>query len=287
MPQVADEELRESIASQMMNNVVPHGSNEHHYAQARNTDSALVHTRQQQKGPFLTPVQGCFEKFLFYRGVGSFELPVATVFDGDATAFVNRGEHSISGAILIENRGHQISATEIGEIAPGERVTFNPATRMNMEDLAALVQRTLEAEGLYRKEASSMVNTWRNSWFKEEGRRVLYIVPGQVTDELLPLHIKPAPQESLRVLVGRMEIMSPTDEAELTSLVEQSIQSRARFEADNPRQRNEPQPVYPVPKSIQRWGRMTEPALVRVSKVADDLAIQREAGKLLATLRKN
>jgi hypothetical protein len=69
----------------------------------------------------------------------------------------------------------------------------------------------LTAAGLYNKEALAMVNTWRASWFGENGTRLLYLVPGKLTDKLLPLTVDPAPDQRVRVLVGRLETLTPED----------------------------------------------------------------------------
>jgi hypothetical protein len=53
-----------------------------------------------------------------------------------------------------------------------------------------------------------MVQTWRDSWF-EEGSRLLYIVPREFVDAVLPLSIKPAPAQITRVFVGRLELVTP------------------------------------------------------------------------------
>lgn len=64
-------------------------------------------------------------------------------------------------------------------------------------------------QGLYPDEAHAMVETWRDSWF-EEGSRLIYIVPRAFVDNVLPLTINPAPQQLVRVFVGRLEIVTPT-----------------------------------------------------------------------------
>jgi len=53
-----------------------------------------------------------------------------------------------------------------------------------------------------------MVRTWEDSWF-EEGFRAFYVLPRQQSDAILPLAITPKPNKLVRVLVGRMEIMTP------------------------------------------------------------------------------
>ena len=65
-----------------------------------------------------------------------------------------------------------------------------------------------------------MVDTWADSWFTE-GARVLYIVPRATVDSVLPLTITPAPRETRRVFVGRMEILSP----ETKRLIKHAVRS--------------------------------------------------------------
>jgi hypothetical protein len=76
------------------------------------------------------------------------------------------------------------------------------------EALADDLTRTLVADGLYEKEARAMVETWRTSWF-EEGTRLIYLVPRQDIDRLLPLTVSPKPADVARSFVGRIEIITP------------------------------------------------------------------------------
>ncbi len=283
VPSMKDAEVQSRIAERLMHSVLPHGPNEKHYAQARATDSALVHMTGVNI-PIGHQRKNYFEKFLFYRGVGSFELPVEVTFQGDTPVFANHGVRPINSVILIESREGKVKATKIAQVAAGGEQPFAVTETMNLDQLADLVKKSLLAEGLYEKEASSMVNTWKDSWFAEEGRRVLYMVPGEVTEQLLPLNITPAPKERLRVLVGRMEIMSPSDENTLAQHVRDSIALREAFTKKH-NSGNKNAPAYPIPKFIQSWGRMTEPALARISKIASELPLQREAEKLLIALQ--
>src|SRR5687768_4370340 len=68
------------------------------------------------------------------------------------------------------------------------------------------VQEALVSEGLYEREATAMVKTWEDSWFGEQGLRVLYVLPRAWTDRTLPLSIEPKPKEIVRVMVGRAEM---------------------------------------------------------------------------------
>jgi hypothetical protein len=74
----------------------------------------------------------------------------------------------------------------------------------------------LTKAGLYAKEAAAMIDTWRDSWF-EEGMRVFYILPRAIVDETLPIKITPAPAATVRVFVGRVEILSPAMKESLAS----------------------------------------------------------------------
>ena len=88
-----------------------------------------------------------------------------------------------------------------------------------LADLATRISdqmsRVLVTEGLYEPEARAMVNTWRQSWFEEEGLRVLYLLPRRWTDEVLPLTLDPRPRDVVRTMVGRAEVITPGTEWEL------------------------------------------------------------------------
>ncbi len=57
------------------------------------------------------------------------------------------------------------------------------------------------------------------SAFGEEGARVLYILPDELTKELLPLRVEPTPTSILRVLVGRHDVLTPEREKKIDALV--------------------------------------------------------------------
>ncbi|MCO8121800.1 hypothetical protein NHH03_08630 [Stieleria sp. TO1_6] len=281
MPHVSDKNLRGELLDGLVRGLLPTGPNEQHYAHARETDSALVHVRNPVGRS--RPEAGYFEKFLFYRGVGKFTLPVSAHYDSSAVIFKNAGELPIQTAILIEVDGQEIRATKLDRLAPMQSKAFNPLEPMTESGLAELLQQSLVAEGLYEKEAASMVKTWQESWFTENGTRVLYLVPPALTDRLLPLHVTPHPQESLRVLVGRMEIMSPDAEHAMLSAVAESAVNRELHTATlKSKTTTDP---YPVPDAIRGFGRMTEPALVRVAKITTTAAVRHEAETLLKQLR--
>jgi hypothetical protein len=89
--------------------------------------------------------------------------------------------------------------------------------------LKLAVEDMLIAQGLYQDEAQAMFETWRDSWF-EEGSRLLYIVPRQFVDNVLPLTISPSPAQTVRVFVGRLELVTPATQR----AVEQALATHDR-----------------------------------------------------------
>ncbi len=176
-----------------------------HYYPARETDAAplrICTSKGEQR-----------EKFLFYRGVGTFNPPVAVKLDAGKVVVKNTSPESIAQFILFENRGGKVGY-QVRDSFDGEVVLDRPAFNQPVDSLERDLEAILVSQGLYEKEARAMIKTWRDSWF-EEGMRVFYIVPRKVTDSILPITIEPGPSELTRILVGRVEIITPEMENEI------------------------------------------------------------------------
>jgi hypothetical protein len=158
------------------------------------------------------------EKFLFYRGVGRFQPPVAAVAGaGDRIVVRDLGPAQIPAAILFQNHDGKISYRVSGPI--GSEVTLEiPQAAANIGTLRADLESILIFQGLFAKEAKAMVATWGDSWF-EEGTRLFYLLPTSVVDSILPLEVRPAPPHVARVFVGRMEIFTPTMKREIRDAI--------------------------------------------------------------------
>ena len=151
------------------------------------------------------------EKFLFYRGVSSIDVPVSAIPMQDGRLLVsNLAQGPIPQAILFERRGEKLGYRFLG-IVRNSSIADPPELNSDLDSLSRDLERTLVEQGLYADEAHAMVQTWQDSWF-EEGSRLLYIVPRNFVDTVLPLTIKPAPTNTNRVFVGRMEIVTPATE---------------------------------------------------------------------------
>ena len=72
--------------------------------------------------------------------------------------------------------------------------------------------------GLYPKEAEAMVKTWEDSGSRRASGCCMSL-PRQRTDAILPLEITPKPNKLVRVLVGRMEIMTREDTEQMFELL--------------------------------------------------------------------
>ena len=284
---VDDPARRRLLESLLPAGLTPPAEAKYHYGRARETDSALVHVHRPQadraNAP-LAPAGDFFEKFLFYRGVGDFELPLELTAASDGTfELANSGSDPIRALFLIDADGKEVRFSAFEQIVGGERMKLVQAQEpTTLDSLADAVKDALVKEGLYEKEAMAMVNTWRSSWFGEAGTRLLYVVPQPLTDAILPLDISPRPEETVRVLVGRMEIMTPAQESQIAALVSRSAAERqAELETAAS---NGQAASYAGPAELTSLGRLAEPALARVSAISKDSAIRTEARLLLQRL---
>ena len=166
-----------------------------HYYAARATDA--------------TPLQAGAdrERFLFYRGVGQFVPPLTARTEDDGSVVVaSTGPSPIGTVVAFENRGGRTAHRVLRDIGWNQIVAPLALDDESEGPGAALVD-ILTANGLYRREAEAMVETWRDSWF-EEGSRLFYIAPAPFVDAMLPMAITPAPSDVARVFVGRVELVT-------------------------------------------------------------------------------
>jgi hypothetical protein len=282
---VAERSVSDLVHQRLLGALLP-GAGPEHYGYARDTDSAIVHMRLPNDPKRDVPSGDFFEKFLFYRGIGNFSLPInVQALGGGQFEVRNSGADPIHALFLVTAENKELRFAYADSLAPGGKMTMLQSTKpATMDDLSGAVVQALVGARLYEKEARAMVNTWRNSWFGEGGTRLFYLVPGRLTDELLPLTISPQPDETVRVLVGRYEIMSPEDEARVTRVVEQSIRDRAAFQAKAEKDEKLRETGYQLPKAVKQLGRLAEPALARVKTISKDQRVKDEARALLSQL---
>jgi len=255
---------------------LPREKGESHYYPARETDSAYV--RLCPTGDEYEKTE--YEKFLFYRGVGNFELPLQVTASGKGSFKLHNLSRSDIGHVFVLSvkKGGKGKYTFFEKVEAGTSREATLDLRENWLSKEQLVRRIgeeleecLVMEGLFRKEAKAMIQTWTDSYFEQEGTRILYILPEGMTNELLPLSISPKPVELKRVMVARVEVISP----EQTHVIHELIE---KLGSDNLDQR------VIAERQIAGYGRFAEPMLKEAVRVASDPEIRARAEGLLAKM---
>jgi hypothetical protein len=224
---------------------------------------------------FTTPNRAAhYEKFLFYRGLGSFSLPLELKALGQGRFRVsNSGNEAVRWLFLVHVDQGRIFFTHSPLLVAGSALSLRQSsTPSTVQELGETVVAALLETGLYEKEARSMVKTWQSSWFGEEGTRLFYVLPQSLTDEILPLSVSPAPDEVVRVLVGRMEVLTP-ERADRIAAALADMGTCAAIHAQ------------PLQGELVRLGRFAEPALASMQQSETDIVRRNQLGALLAEVQ--
>jgi hypothetical protein len=229
-----------------------------HYYPARETDANILRicgTRQIEH-----------EKFLFYRGVGNFNPPMNVRLEGDKLWLKNLQDLEVRQAVIFENRNGR-TGYRVVNLLTNETTIPLSSVNQNQDLLEHDLEKMLVAEGLFEKEAKAMIKTWRGSWF-EEGLRIFYILPRQITDTILPIQIEPLPTNLVRVMVCRTEIITPEMEASIRASI-------VNLDSPSAEQR------LAAKQTIDKYGRFAEPILKRVMQKTTDSVLQLRIARLI------
>jgi hypothetical protein len=246
---------------------------------ARATDAAFVGIRtwNTQGQP-----EYHFEKFLFYRGLGTFPLPLQVTSSestggGLVLTLRNIQRRPLESVFAVWVDDGTLRFASLGDVAGNatrevaleaaltRRLPMNEGVRRVKE----AVKTALIARGLFTKEAQAMVNTWEKSYFHSPGLRLLYVLPRPTVDEVIPIQIQPPPDKLVRVMVGRVEVLYPERERQITRAV-------AGLGSDEFRIREA------ATQELAQLGRITEPALRRVAATTTDWEVRARARSLIA-----
>jgi hypothetical protein len=254
----------------MKNGTLPATSDDALWNYSRNVDAAYVYTSPSAP-------KSEVEQFIFYRGLGEVPLPIdARIDDGRITATTSEREGLHHVFILrVENgRGAYSYSTALrfGERLDELIPSLDAARPLDqfVEDVSADVARRLHDSGLYKPEALAMVNTWKSSYFKTDGVRLLFVMPQSWTDRYIPMRIKPKPAELVRVMVGRVEMLDRARELRaeqaISALASPNAQVRERaFDA------------------LRAEGRYVEPIVRRAVQTTADEQVRTLSKRLLLT----
>ncbi|MEJ7729710.1 MAG: hypothetical protein WKG00_10870 [Polyangiaceae bacterium] len=219
------------------------------------------------------------EHYIFYRGLGQLELPLQAVSGaGGQVIVMNHGTAEIAASFVLDMQGERGRYHRLGRIPAhgAQPVAMGAQPSMPAAALVATLERDMTAalveQGLFADEARAMVRTWSRAWFASEGTRVLYVLPRDVVDRVLPLRIDPRPETLVRVLVGRHEYLTPEVEAEVEALL------RARVSADE-------RAAAAAMGRLGRIGRFLEPSIRAVMARTADPSVLRSAREVLAAFR--
>jgi len=249
---------------------IPAATDGNHYAIAREVNASPVRafTKNGHED----------EKFLFYRGLG-FNAPRVSVevARGGAAVVRNRHRGAIPAAFALEVDGNKARFVDLGKIDRHSRgfLDLSKAKRKPLDtaidELSRKLETALVAQGLFEDEASAMVRTWASAWFGEQGTRLIYIVPQPHIERMLPLTITPAPDKTVRVMVGRLEYLTPEKESQVAASVSKSASAEADYRDEGMRE-------------LASLGRFLEPMLRRTSLIATDGATRKRASELLTSI---
>ncbi len=200
---------------------------EHVWTSPRAVNAASVGTSNGEK-----------EKFLFYRGVAHQEAPLRVLREKNELTFRSQWEGGAPLAVekswLVDiKRDGRVAFRELPKMslaADHEKVLattsaeFAPAdfSSENLSKLKDTLREALVRDGLFKDEADALLNTWELSYFKSAGLRVFFLVPRPWTDAVLPLEFSMKANVD-RVMVGRIELITPEQRALLRNLAAQPV----------------------------------------------------------------
>jgi hypothetical protein len=199
------------------------------------------------------------EKFIFYRGLGVFETDLRVTSVGNSLSLKNQGTERIESVFLLNTK---VDGT--GDIRAFAGISAGDSKRLSAQIVEELIEQAkpkvlyqeraqtvivnaLIASGLYPDESLAMFNTWKRSYLDTPGLRVLYVLSRGETDRILPISIQPQPTELVRILVGRIEILTDRQEGDLLSEV---------------------QDLFPKVSFPSEMGRLADPKLRRLMQIA-------------------
>lgn len=205
--------------------------------------------------------QGENERLIFYRGLGRFDTPLnvhskSLGKEQHRLSITNASGERVPAAFLLHTDGKAGYIRSLGALA-GQKtphvfsVTLGDTAYENvpMEAFVAQASKDLQAalvaSGLYADEARAMVNTWSKSYFRTPGSRILYVLPREWTDAILPIKVTPEPSQLVRTLIGRVEILTQSEESGILDDLEEAAKNGTSFD-------------------LQALGRFAEPKLRRV-----------------------
>jgi hypothetical protein len=216
------------------------------------------------------------ERFVFYRGLATFDAPLQiTSKSSDTISVTNKLSAALEHVILI--RVHRPNGTLMGTaktVSLGSKATDivlpyggkEMPTEFYKNQAIPQLTSMLMFNGLTMEEAKAFAESWDKSYFEMEGVRLLFTVPRTWIDAQLPLEVSPTPKELVRTVVARIEVLTPDRE---TAAVDKVKAYANKTETSQ--------------KVVTSLGRFAEPLLRRAEQlVKNDAALATACAELIA-----
>jgi len=205
-------------------------------------DHVWTSPRAVQTAPVLAK-NGEGEKVIFYRGIAHIDAPLRISHDTNSGELLFRSHlpevHAAKPlpvrAMWLVNirKGGEVAFRTLSSIAlagnskkilahTSPEFASDDFSMHNLTRLRDSLRRALVADGLFADEAEGLLNTWEVSYFKSPGLRVFFLVPREWTDFYLPLETS-LPANINRVMVGRIELISPEQRKTLAQISDFSV----------------------------------------------------------------
>ncbi|MBX2850159.1 MAG: hypothetical protein KTR15_00270 [Phycisphaeraceae bacterium] len=244
---------------------------------ARDTDAVPVRVVNRDGRGAQKPEE--VERFLFYRGSGNYKpmvLPTRNEPGKDLSVTVPFSQIDLQGVFLVRvnDSGATIAHAPVlraeATMALGGPGHTKPTTQAAETAKAQLIE-SLEAAGLFPKEAAGLVKIWGDDMFTTPGERLLYLMPSNEVERVLPLDIQPAPNQAVRTLIAWVELSTPEAEKQVMDLVKKlgSEDEKIRSAAD---------------KELRRLDRFAESILQRLAGSTTNQVVKQRIEQILTAL---
>lgn len=221
------------------------------------TDPVWLAPRQVSAAPVTVGNES--EKYLFYRGVGDLPAPLKVIRHPDQVLEIRMNSADLKQLVAqnpatpsLADRATWDALRTNGllwlvDVRPNGTVAFrtlclngstdgSPDTLMyasasfqdqeysteKLDKLKGLMQQALEEAGLFHDEAYALLKTWELSYFQSPGQRLFFMVPRSWTEAVMPMKLS-VPAEITRVMVGRIELVTPRQRQLLQQIAETAV----------------------------------------------------------------
>ena len=180
---------------------------------------------------------GAESSVLFWRALAKFSPPVrfdASPMTGMPGKFHvtvwNDGDHVIPQAFLLHLHAGGGLLQIIGPVGTRQFEIQTPTPKEGPKDYFKKVHEVLsgavQEQGLSAGEADALVKTFTHNWLKTHGLRVIVVAPPAWGQQWFPTTFMPPPAQHVRVVLGRFELLTASDEAALVQTVEAAAQQQ-------------------------------------------------------------